>query len=178
MKIKFLVLAVFSALAAPAMAVNSVIDLSSGSAAGAQTHVGVMGSSFVDRYFFSLSQPVVGGLGASDIQLSYMVGPATVSFDIGGLTASLWSDLGTVGSFDTGVDSIVSAFGTGEQVSGSFQLAAGNYFFQVGGNTMGTTGGVYSWAASVSPVPEPEQYSMLLAGLGLLGLIARRRVGR
>ncbi|TVO57628.1 MULTISPECIES: FxDxF family PEP-CTERM protein [Denitromonas] len=178
MKIKFLVLAVFSVLAAPAMAVNSVIDLSSGSAAGAQTHVAAPGSSFVDHYFFSLSQPVVGGLGASDIELSYVVGPTMVGFDIGGLTASLWADLGTVGSFDAGVDSQITTFGSGEQLSGSFQLAAGNYFFQVGGTTIGATGGVYSWAASVSPVPEPEQYGMLLAGLGLIGLIARRRVGR
>ncbi|MEO6562755.1 MAG: FxDxF family PEP-CTERM protein, partial [Nitrosospira sp.] len=27
----------------------------------------------------------------------------------------------------------------------------------------------------VSPVPEPEAYAMLLAGLGLVGFIARRR---
>ena len=26
-----------------------------------------------------------------------------------------------------------------------------------------------------SPIPEPETYAMLLAGLGLLGFIARRR---
>ena len=28
---------------------------------------------------------------------------------------------------------------------------------------------------SVSPVPEPETYAMLLAGLGLVGAMARRR---
>jgi len=27
----------------------------------------------------------------------------------------------------------------------------------------------------VTPVPEPEAYAMLMAGLGLLGFIARRR---
>jgi hypothetical protein len=30
-------------------------------------------------------------------------------------------------------------------------------------------------AANVAPVPEPETYAMLLAGIGLLGLAQRRR---
>ena len=178
MKIKLLMLAVCSALAAPAMAANTVIDLSSGSASGVQEHIALPGTSFVDRFFFTLSQPVSGGLGVADIVYSYSFPGGGEGFDIGGLMASLWSDAGTIGSFDSGVDSLVSNFGTAEQLSGSFQLAAGNYFFQVGGTTMGATGGKYAWSATVSPVPEPEQYGMLLAGLGLIGLIARRRVGR
>ncbi|HKX53004.1 MAG TPA: FxDxF family PEP-CTERM protein [Nitrosospira sp.] len=28
---------------------------------------------------------------------------------------------------------------------------------------------------TVSPVPEPETYAMLLAGLGLMGMMVRRR---
>jgi hypothetical protein len=40
-------------------------------------------------------------------------------------------------------------------------------------------GGVGTWGAQdvlfFSPVPEPQTYAMLLAGLGLVGLIARRR---
>jgi PEP-CTERM motif len=32
-----------------------------------------------------------------------------------------------------------------------------------------------TWTLSVTPVPEPETYAMLLAGLGLLGFMARRR---
>jgi hypothetical protein len=28
---------------------------------------------------------------------------------------------------------------------------------------------------SVTPIPEPETYAMLLAGLGLMGFVARRR---
>jgi len=33
----------------------------------------------------------------------------------------------------------------------------------------------YNGSVSVSPVPEPETYAMLLAGLGVMGAIARRR---
>jgi hypothetical protein len=29
----------------------------------------------------------------------------------------------------------------------------------------------------IPPVPEPETYAMLLAGLGFLGVISRRRIG-
>ncbi len=35
-----------------------------------------------------------------------------------------------------------------------------------------------SGGAAVSPIPEPETYAMLLAGLGLLGFAMRRRRGR
>lgn len=33
----------------------------------------------------------------------------------------------------------------------------------------------FSFAATLAPVPEPESYAMLLAGLGLIGFAARRR---
>jgi hypothetical protein len=32
--------------------------------------------------------------------------------------------------------------------------------------------------AAVTPVPEPEGYAMMLAGLGALGLMSRRRMGK
>ncbi len=40
----------------------------------------------------------------------------------------------------------------------------------VGGSTVGFTGSV-----SVTAVPEPETYALLLAGLGVVGFVARRR---
>jgi hypothetical protein len=35
--------------------------------------------------------------------------------------------------------------------------------------------GGMAWSASVTPVPEPETYAMLLVGLGLVGFMMRRR---
>ena len=35
--------------------------------------------------------------------------------------------------------------------------------------------GSYAVSVNLNPVPEPEAYAMLLAGLGLLGYAARRR---
>lgn len=48
----------------------------------------------------------------------------------------------------------------------------GNYFLKVVGKTVG---GTYNGNISLSPVPEPESYAMMLAGLGLMGFVARRR---
>jgi hypothetical protein len=51
-----------------------------------------------------------------------------------------------------------------------------------GTQSTGATGPLYAWAvrdgdvASVAaPIPEPETYAMMLAGLGLLGVMTRRR---
>lgn len=59
--------------------------------------------------------------------------------------------------------------------SGATPLAAGNYFLQIDGYVAAPTGGSYSGILAVTPVPEPETYGMLLAGLALLGFMARRR---
>ena len=53
--------------------------------------------------------------------------------------------------------------------------SAGNYYVAVGGLSNGTQGGIYNGAISVTAVPEPETYAMMLAGLGALGFLARRR---
>ncbi len=46
----------------------------------------------------------------------------------------------------------------------------GQYMLAIGNETSATT-----TLYSLAPVPEPETYAMLLAGLGLLGFVARRR---
>lgn len=50
-------------------------------------------------------------------------------------------------------------------------LSAGpTYWFRISGTTVGA-----DYSLNLAPVPEPETYAMLLAGLGLMGFIARRR---
>ena len=78
---------------------------------------------------------------------------------------------GTVGSL---TDLDVSAAGF------SFQnVAAGDYLVKASGTLSGgaTLPNVAFISANytVTAVPEPESYAMLLAGLGLMGAIARRR---
>ncbi len=44
--------------------------------------------------------------------------------------------------------------------------------------TDGLSHAVYLGNALTAPVPEPESYALMLAGLGVIGFIARRRAGR
>jgi hypothetical protein len=67
--------------------------------------------------------------------------------------------------------------------SGAFSLAGNTaYLVKISGHTRATIlGGVGNFSVDVIngaavPVPEPESYAMLLAGLGLMGGIARRRM--
>jgi hypothetical protein len=53
--------------------------------------------------------------------------------------------------------------------------------FSTSSTTFGSIGGATSvsayssWITSVTAVPEPQAYAMLLAGLGFLGFAARKR---
>ena len=68
-------------------------------------------------------------------------------------TGAVTMDTNTIGGGCAGIN-----------LAGSYELG--------GGLTVSEGGGV---PTPVSAVPEPESYAMLLAGLGLLGLVARRR---
>ena len=52
-------------------------------------------------------------------------------------------------------------------------LAQGTYSLNLTGTA--AKGGTYNVNLLAAPVPEPETYAMLLAGLGLMGAVARRR---
>ena len=56
-------------------------------------------------------------------------------------------------------------------------LTAGSYYLSVNGLVQGAGGGSYSSNVNLAmaPVPEAETYAMMIAGLGLLGVVARRR---
>ena len=60
-------------------------------------------------------------------------------------------------------------------LAGSGSFAAGDYTLKVSGS--GVTGGSASYGGNLvaAPVPEPETYAMMLAGLGAIGFMAMRR---
>lgn len=85
---------------------------------------------------------------------------------------------GLFDSTDTLVSGTVFAPNTFENSVTSVTLAAGDYYYKAIAPMSAATGSMYSFESTVSAVPEPETYGMMLAGLGMLGFVARRRMGR
>ena len=95
------------------------------------------------------------------------------------LTSVLGIDNGTVRLFEEATNTLVGQYNfSGETGSSShtFQsLAPGSYFYEITGNATGTQGGFYSIASTVTLIPEPQSLALLLAGLGVVGSLYRRR---
>lgn len=118
---------------------------------------------FSDTFNFSLSSFSVlsGGVGALNFSIPFLD-----VLHIDGLKLEL---------FDASNHSL--AVGGLTVAAGSQPF--GSYHAVVSGTATGYWGGAYSGALSVSPatapVPEPETYALMLAGLGLVAWISRRR---
>lgn len=54
-------------------------------------------------------------------------------------------------------------------------LQAGQYTLTLSGLASGVAGGSYHIDLMAQPVPEPETVALMLAGLGVMGAVARRR---
>lgn len=119
--------------------------------------------SFSDKIFFSISTlSSLAGL-VSSISQNAGSGLGITSFDIfnsGGLS------LGGAQLHSGAVDLWTLS---------SSHLVPDTYYFLVSGNVLGSGAASYSGNLSVAAVPEPETYAMLLAGVGVLGFLARRR---
>ena len=78
----------------------------------------------------------------------------------------------------TGSSGLSSTFGAGTQwtdVLGAQQLSVSAANYTITGLTVGAGGAI---GGNVTPVPEPTPAILLLAGLGMVGWLARRRTGR
>ncbi|MFN0185833.1 MAG: FxDxF family PEP-CTERM protein [Aquabacterium sp.] len=163
MKFKLAALVAASTLAFNAQAVT--IDW--GSHDPLETAVGMFRTGvFSDTFLFTLTD------GASLFNTSVSNNNAPVLALTDGLV-QLFRETGPV---DTLVDSFVFTGSTGVSSHAFGALAGGAYYYMVSGNGSGTQGGLYNLTSIMTPaVPEPQTYAMLLAGLGAVGFLVRRR---
>ena len=144
-------------------------------------HTAIAAGAFQDAYTFT----VAGGSGSF-----ITTGVASNTYadsisQIAGFNVSIWrcASLATCG---TAADVLVLGPGAGSSVpppgsqfaSVSGLVPAGAYYFDVAGVAPAGLAAAYNGSvdtAAAPPIPEPETYAMMLAGLGLMGFVARRR---
>lgn len=127
--------------------------------------MGNASNTFADHFTFS----VTGVPTNLDAIVSSISRTASTGLDITGL--SLYGSGGTLIS----AGAMMSTGPIDVWTLTSNNLAVGNYYVQVNGTLVSATSGSFGGAIMLAPVPEPETYGMMLAGLGLVGFLARRR---
>jgi hypothetical protein len=178
-------IAVLAGMSAGAYA-NSDTDLGVISANSPTTFQGsvVDGStSFSDIFRFTLEQPNAAS-GYSVVNFPLDLGSAGTLNTVFSSVAliSYGADNAFGGGDDQVLKSVVlpSAGNSQDHISLTWdQPITGGAYLSVSGVVDGSLGGIYSGSiSSVSPIPEPESFAMLLAGLGLMGAVVRRRSSR
>lgn len=171
-------------LAGASVAANATVtDLGPLSGTVPTTFTGtVLGNqaSFSDIFTFTLAQPNersgydvinfpvdLGSIGSLGTIFSSV---ALITYGVDGVRGT------TDDKVLTSIDSTSPSFDQGHLSLSWDQPITGPAYLTVSGVTSGSLGGLYSGSiSSVSAIPEPESFAMLLAGLGLMGAVVRRR---
>jgi hypothetical protein len=133
------------------------------------------GSTFTDLFTFKVGTPFDA---AGSVTSSYLDTPLTKDLLITGLNLYRYDPAtnAVIGSAISGIDH--TGFGqhpTDSWALEAFGLQAGYYAIRVDGRVVGNGGGAFGADFTISPVPEPQTWGMLVAGLGLLGAATLRR---
>jgi hypothetical protein len=190
MKLKALVLsalfagAAFASQGAAAQAIDRSVPLvtAGDGVGGFNAHFGdtfaasTVGSSFTDVFTFNISTPFDA---AASVTSSYLNTQQTKDLLITGFSLYRY-DPGTMAILGTAIAG-VNETGFGSHPTDSWSLSAyglssGYYALQINGQVLGAGGGAFGGDLTVSPVPEPQSWAMLLAGLGMLGMVTRRQL--
>lgn len=155
---------------ASALVLNGVTNIAAGqSVIFMESASGSNISSFKDTWFGSNVAPLVGYYSGSGIGLS-TGGDAVNIFNANGIRQAIVSfgAADSVSPFQTfnnaaGINGVISQLSV-VGVNGAF--VAANDVLEIGS------------PGTIAAVPEPESYAMLLAGLGLIGAVSRKRFSK
>jgi hypothetical protein len=136
------------------------------------------GTTFYDDYIFSIPDSTFSSSVTSSINLGTLLG-------ISNLQARIYS--GSNHITDDVTPTLIQAWGNPVTIAPGISsttvvlnptspLTTGTYTLQLRGLVSGTAGGSYAGVLNVAPVPEPDSLAMLICGLGLMGINARRKV--
>ena len=130
---------------------------------------------FYDDYTFTLSPAASFNSLTASIDLGAF-------FGINNISARLYQGAGPFNVSSTPLMQAWSTpFSAAPGVTGSTTvislptLAANTYTLEIRGDVVGLAGGSYSGVLNVAPVPEPQTYLLMLAGVGMLAFTMRRR---
>ena len=145
------------------------IDLSSGSNVFSRViDSRNAGNTFTDRYDFTAT----AGSSLSAFVSALATPPLTQGVSLTGFT--LYTSGGS--SLQDGTKVFSGPINLWTNAAANLQAA--NYYLLVSGSVLGNGVARYDGALDLKPaaaVPEPETYGMLLGGLAVLGMVARRR---
>lgn len=129
------------------------------------------GTPIADVFSFDIDSLLSDAI-ATSVNVKLQFSGSTLVYDISNFAITLKDTSGYVYAFDNMFDS-----------SGALNLQAtmapptlGSAFYQfvVTGTTAATNGGSYAGALATAPMPEPQTWLKLLAGLGLVGMMVGR----
>lgn len=160
------------------IALASALAFGAVAAQAADSNLGAVGSTIVNGGGFVATPGMVNDNFSFSLGVDSVLQSNVTSF-FGALSPAYYSIVSTgadrmMGGSD---DQVIAAYAFGSTSKSNFTtLAAGDYYFNVFAMASATPAAyAISASAMAAPVPEPETYAMLAAGLGAIGFVAARR---
>lgn len=96
-------------------------------------------------------------------------------FNLSDSKVELFQNNGDLGNYDDDASLGWFSFDAAPVGNTFASLGTGSYYYRVTGLVDGSAGGSYVLTSTITPVPEPGTMALVLAGLSVVGFIARRR---
>jgi hypothetical protein len=133
-------------------------------------------TSYKGTFEYTLAtSPLASTVFSTYVSTNWITNKGYVGATSAGLTGGLSNNVYQAPSAFSSNDDFGTGFAAGTTLATGNFFATGNLSAEQRGTNAKLRLDTVSFAVTVSAVPEPESYAMLLAGLGLIGTIARRR---